>query len=59
MGGSGGDLEAQIEAFLNVKKQRTKAGNVADTWKAVTDILKLCFDAGAWKTFNDQIVLFF
>ncbi|KAL3652202.1 hypothetical protein CASFOL_001883 [Castilleja foliolosa] len=26
-------------------------------YEAVTDILQLCFDAGAWKTLTDQIVL--
>lgn len=33
------------------------AGDVAGTKKAVTDILQLCYDARAWKTLNDQIVL--
>jgi len=33
------------------------AGDVAGTKKAVTDILQLCFDARAWSTLNDQIVL--
>jgi len=33
------------------------AGDVAGTRKAVTDILQLCFDARAWKTLNDQIVV--
>ncbi|KAK3030869.1 hypothetical protein RJ639_037326 [Escallonia herrerae] len=32
-------------------------GDVAGTRKAVIDILKLCFEARAWKTLNDQIVL--
>ncbi|KZV32729.1 26S proteasome non-ATPase regulatory subunit 12A [Dorcoceras hygrometricum] len=34
-----------------------QAGDVAGTRKAVTDILQLCFEAGAWKTLNEQIVL--
>ncbi|KAL2551486.1 26S proteasome non-ATPase regulatory subunit 12-like protein A [Forsythia ovata] len=57
MENGGGNLEAQIEALLNAEKQTRQAGDVAGTRTAVTDILKLCFDAGAWKTLNDQIVL--
>ncbi|KAM7523637.1 hypothetical protein LguiA_013539 [Lonicera macranthoides] len=53
----GGNLEAQIETLLNVEKQMRLNGDVAGTKKAATDILKLCFDARAWKTLNDQIVL--
>lgn len=33
------------------------AGEVADTKKAASEILQLCFEARAWKTLNDQIVL--
>jgi len=51
------NLEAQIEALLNVEKQMRLAGDVAGTKKAVCDILQLCFEAKAWKTLNDQIVL--
>uniref|UniRef100_A0A7N0T9C3 PCI domain-containing protein n=1 Tax=Kalanchoe fedtschenkoi TaxID=63787 RepID=A0A7N0T9C3_KALFE len=54
---SGGDLEAKVEALLNVEKQARNSGDVAGTKKAVTDILQLCFEAGAWKTLNDQIIL--
>ncbi|XP_073280789.1 26S proteasome non-ATPase regulatory subunit 12 homolog A-like [Primulina huaijiensis] len=57
MENGGGNLEAQIELFLNVEKQMRQAGDVAGTRKAVTDILQLCFEAGAWKTLNEQIVL--
>ncbi|OWM79854.1 hypothetical protein CDL15_Pgr001497 [Punica granatum] len=53
----GGNLEAAIEQLLNVEKQMRLAGDVAGTKKAVTDILQLCFEAKAWKTLNDQIVL--
>ncbi|XP_019179537.1 PREDICTED: 26S proteasome non-ATPase regulatory subunit 12 homolog A-like [Ipomoea nil] len=52
-----GKLEAQIEALLNVEKQMRQAGDVAGTRKAVSEILQLCFEACAWKTINDQIVL--
>nr|GMC57878.1 26S proteasome non-ATPase regulatory subunit 12 homolog A-like [Ipomoea batatas] len=52
-----GKLEAQIEALLNVEKQMRQAGDVAGTRKAVSEILQLCFEARAWKTINDQIVL--
>ncbi len=53
----GGNLESSIEQLLNVEKQMRLAGDVAGTKKAVTDILQLCFDARAWSTLNDQIVL--
>lgn len=51
------NLEAAIEQLLNVEKQMRLAGDVAGTKKAATDILQLCFDAKAWRTLNDQIVL--
>ncbi|KAL3613485.1 26S proteasome non-ATPase regulatory subunit 12 A [Castilleja foliolosa] len=57
MENDGANLEPQIEALLNVEKQMRQAGDVSGTRKAVTDILQLCFDAGSWKTLNDQIVL--
>ncbi|XP_073150913.1 26S proteasome non-ATPase regulatory subunit 12 homolog A-like [Henckelia pumila] len=57
MENGGGNLEAQIELFLNVEKQMRQTGDVAGTRKAVTDILQLCFETGAWKTLNEQIVL--
>lgn len=50
-------MEAKIEALLNVEKQMRQVGDVAETRKAVTDILQLCFDAGAWTMLNEQIVL--
>ncbi|XP_008245342.1 PREDICTED: 26S proteasome non-ATPase regulatory subunit 12 homolog A-like [Prunus mume] len=53
----GGNLDEQIEQFLNVEKKMRTAGDVAGTKKAATDILELCFKAGAWKTLNDQIVV--
>ncbi|XP_052195784.1 26S proteasome non-ATPase regulatory subunit 12 homolog A-like [Diospyros lotus] len=53
----GGDLDSKIESLLNVEKQMRLAGDVAGTKKAVTEILQLCFEARAWKTLNDQIVL--
>ncbi|XP_075494298.1 26S proteasome non-ATPase regulatory subunit 12 homolog A-like isoform X2 [Primulina tabacum] len=34
-----------------------QAGDVAGTRKVVNDILQLCFEAGAWKTLNEHIVL--
>ncbi|RWR72506.1 26S proteasome non-ATPase regulatory subunit 12 A [Cinnamomum micranthum f. kanehirae] len=33
------------------------AGDVAGTKNAVIEIIKLCYEAWAWKTLNDQIVL--
>ncbi|KAK9110529.1 hypothetical protein Sjap_018589 [Stephania japonica] len=53
----GANLDAQIESLLNVEKQMRLAGEVAGTKKAVVDIIQLCFQARAWKTLNDQIVL--
>ncbi|KAK9949902.1 hypothetical protein M0R45_005412 [Rubus argutus] len=53
----GSDLDAQIEQLLNVEKQMRLSGDVAGTKKAATDILELCFKAGAWKTLNDQILV--
>ncbi|KAL8139316.1 hypothetical protein V2J09_005337 [Rumex salicifolius] len=50
-------LEAQIESLLNVEKQMRLAGEIAGTKKAASDILLLCFEARAWKTLNDQIIL--
>ncbi|KAH9604917.1 hypothetical protein KSS87_018642 [Heliosperma pusillum] len=51
------NLEAQVEALLNVEKQMRLAGEVSETKKAVCSILSLCFEARAWKLLNDQIVL--
>ncbi|EXB64475.1 26S proteasome non-ATPase regulatory subunit 12 [Morus notabilis] len=53
----GGNLEASVEKLLNVEKQMRLAGDVAGTKKAVTEILQLCFEARAWKTLNEQIVV--
>ncbi|KAK9991206.1 hypothetical protein SO802_026191 [Lithocarpus litseifolius] len=53
----GGNLESSIEQLLNVEKQMRLSGEVAGTKKAATDILQLCFEARAWNTLNDQIVL--
>ena len=50
-------MDAKIEQLLNTEKQMRLAGDVAGTRKAVTDILQLCFEARAWKTLNDQIML--
>ncbi|XP_057523507.1 26S proteasome non-ATPase regulatory subunit 12 homolog A-like [Amaranthus tricolor] len=52
-----GTLESQIDTLLNVEKQMRLAGDVAGTRKAACDILRLCFEASAWKTLNDQIIL--
>ncbi|KAI5672758.1 hypothetical protein M9H77_13122 [Catharanthus roseus] len=54
---SSSKLDEQIEALLNVEKSMRQAGDVVGTRKAVTDVLQLCFEARAWKTLNDQIVL--
>ncbi|KAK2384782.1 26S proteasome non-ATPase regulatory subunit protein A [Trifolium repens] len=51
------NLDAKIEQLLNVEKQMRLAGEIAGTRKAAIDILQLCFEAKAWKTLNDQIVV--
>ncbi|MQL71459.1 hypothetical protein Taro_003816, partial [Colocasia esculenta] len=53
----GGNLDTSIESLLNVEKQARLAGDVIATKDAVTSIIRLCFEAQAWKTLNDQIVL--
>ncbi|XP_042029314.1 26S proteasome non-ATPase regulatory subunit 12 homolog A-like [Salvia splendens] len=54
----GGSLEAKIESLLNVEKQMRQVGDVAGTRKAATDIImQLCYEAGAWQTLNQQILL--
>ncbi|KAJ3670476.1 hypothetical protein LUZ60_010800 [Juncus effusus] len=50
-------LEAKIDALLNTEKQMRLAGDVAGTRKAAIDIVELCFEAKAWKTLNDQILV--
>ncbi|KAG0455024.1 hypothetical protein HPP92_023919 [Vanilla planifolia] len=50
-------LDAKIDALLNVEKHMRLAGDVVGTKKAVVEIVELCYQAGAWKTLNDQIVL--
>lgn len=50
-------LEVAIEELLNVEKQMRVAGDVAGTKKAAIEILKPCFEAQAWSTLNDQIML--
>ncbi|XP_006578808.1 26S proteasome non-ATPase regulatory subunit 12 homolog A isoform X2 [Glycine max] len=57
LGENAGNLEAAIEQLLNAEKQARLAGDVAATRNAVTEILRMCFEARAWKTLNDQIVL--
>ncbi|XXG45887.1 hypothetical protein AAC387_Pa02g0850 [Persea americana] len=51
----GGNLDAAIESLLSVEKQTRLAGDVAGTKNAVIEIIKLCYEARAWKTLNDQI----
>ncbi|OVA01448.1 Proteasome component (PCI) domain [Macleaya cordata] len=53
----GGNLDAHIESLLNIEKQMRLGGDVYGTKKAVMDIIQLCFQARAWKTLNDQILL--
>ncbi|KAL6552212.1 26S proteasome non-ATPase regulatory subunit 12 A [Orobanche gracilis] len=57
MENGGGALEPKIETLLNVEKQMRQAGDISGTRKAVTEILQLCLEAGAWGTLNEQIVL--
>lgn len=53
----GGNLDAQIESLLNVEKQMRLGGDVSGTRKAAMDIIQLCYQARAWKTLNDQILV--
>ncbi|XP_023765154.1 26S proteasome non-ATPase regulatory subunit 12 homolog A [Lactuca sativa] len=53
----GSSLDSKIESLLNVEKQMRLNGDIAGTKKAAIDILQLCFEARAWKTLNDQIVV--
>ncbi|XP_042028533.1 26S proteasome non-ATPase regulatory subunit 12 homolog A-like [Salvia splendens] len=57
MADGAGSLEAKIESLLNLEKQMRQVGDVAGTRKAATDILQLCYEAGAWQTLNEQILL--
>ena len=50
-------LDAKIEALLNEEKQMRLAADVAGTKKVVTEIIQLCYEAKAWKTLNEQILL--
>lgn len=50
-------MDAAIVHLLNVEMQMRLDGDVAGTKKPVTDILRLCFEARAWQTLNDLIVL--
>ncbi|CAA6664563.1 unnamed protein product [Spirodela intermedia] len=52
-----GNLDSSIEYLLNVEKQARLAGDVTATRNAVTSIIQLCYEARAWKTLNDQIIL--
>lgn len=52
-----GDLEASIEILLSQEKKNRLAGDISGTKDAVLSIIKVCYDARAWKTLNDQIVL--
>ncbi|MFS7960378.1 putative 26S Proteasome non-ATPase regulatory subunit 12/COP9 signalosome complex subunit 4 [Helianthus anomalus] len=56
--GATANLDAQLESLLNVEKQMMLNGDVDGTKKATIDILQFCFENRAWKTQNDQIVVF-
>ncbi|CAM6090625.1 unnamed protein product [Calypogeia fissa] len=52
-----GKLDAAIESLLEIEKQFRLSANVNGTRKVVVAIIQLCYDARAWKTLNEQIVL--
>ncbi|XP_078444084.1 26S proteasome non-ATPase regulatory subunit 12 homolog A-like [Wolffia australiana] len=54
---AGGNLDSSIESLLNKEKQGRLSGDVVATRDAVTSIIRLCYEARAWKTLNDHIVL--
>ncbi|KAL5703503.1 26S proteasome non-ATPase regulatory subunit 12 A [Ranunculus cassubicifolius] len=51
------NLDAQIEKLLIKEKESRQKEDVSGTRKAVIDIVQLCYEAKAWKTLNDQIIL--
>ena len=51
------NLDSSIESLLNAEKQARLSGDVVATRDTVCSIIRLCFEARAWKTLNDQIVL--
>ncbi|KAL2623223.1 hypothetical protein R1flu_003428 [Riccia fluitans] len=52
-----GRLNEAIEALLDIEKQLRLSANVVGTRRVVVSIIQLCYDAHAWKTLNEQIVL--
>lgn len=46
-----------IESLLNYEKQVRLAADVPGTRKVVLAIIQLCYEAKAWKTLNEQILL--
>lgn len=52
-----GKLDSAIESLLSLEKQMRLAADVPGTRKVVIAIIELCYEARAWKTLNEQIVL--
>jgi 26S proteasome regulatory subunit N5 len=52
-----GKLDVAIESLLNYEKQVRLAADVPGTRKVVLAIIQLCYEAKAWKTLNEQILL--
>lgn len=52
-----GRLDGAIEALLDIEKQLRLSANVVGTRRLVVAIIQLCYDARAWKTLNEQIIL--
>lgn len=52
-----GKLDAAIESLLNYEKHVRLAADVPGTRKVVLAIIQLCYEAKAWKTLNEQILL--
>ncbi|CAK9208786.1 unnamed protein product [Sphagnum troendelagicum] len=53
----GKKLDVAIEALLNLEKQMRLAADITGTKKVVIAIMQLCYEARAWKTLIEQILV--
>jgi 26S proteasome regulatory subunit N5 len=53
----GKKLDVAIEALLNLEKQARLAADITGTRKVVIAIMQLCYEARAWKTLIEQILV--
>jgi 26S proteasome regulatory subunit N5 len=57
VGLEGKKLDVAIEALLNLEKQMRLAADITGTKKVVIAIMQLCYEARAWKTLIEQILV--